>query len=127
MLSVTNSDKSICCPIGSTGRKVLLMKKAYSLWVGSWEQTIVDEMRISEIEYKHQLKLITQAVEKQIKFNQDISFEFQVCAEHTKNKYEYDKYYAVVDRFELEGAVLRLTKVVAKDGCTINNSYLKRE
>ena len=105
----------------------MLMKKVYSLWVGSWEQTIVDEMRISEIEYKHQLKLITQAVEKQIKFNQDISFEFQVCAEHTKNKYEYDKYYAVVDRFELEGAVLRLTKVVAKDGCTINNSYLKRE
>ena len=60
-------------------------------------------------------------------FTQDISFEFQVCAEHTKNKYEYDKYYAVVDRFELEGAVLRLTKVVVKNGCTIKNSYLKRE
>ena len=54
------------------------MKKVYSLWVGSWEQTIVDEMRISEIEYKHQLKLITQAVEKQIKFNQDINAKLKM-------------------------------------------------
>lgn len=103
------------------------MKKVYSLWVSSWEQTIVDEMRISEKEYKHQLQCITKAVEKQIEFNQNVSFEFQVCAGHTTNKYEHDKYYAVVDRFKLEGAILRLTKVVAKDGCTIKNSYLKRE
>ena len=59
-------------------------------------------MRISEKEYNHQLRFISQVVEKQIKFNENVSFEFQVCAEHIKTKYEYDNYYAVVDRFEID-------------------------
>ena len=101
------------------------MKKLYTLTVQSWETIVVDEMRISEKEYNHQLRFISQVVEKQIKFNENVSFEFQVCAEHIKTKYEYDNYYAVVDRFEIEGAVLRLMKIVAKKGYAINNSLAR--